>query len=362
MESGTWNVESLRDRDGDEGEAEQEHAEASERKEGSAVIERLIVVLDGRMPDSDEKRRDQSENRPRQAAEGARGGEPDDDQRDQGLAAADSRAQNVPAVKLPDRQKIQGGNEEAEPGRHENRMLVHSKARIEAGAGPFLRQVDHHGVVEQDGPVLRRSRDRLCARDSIEKKRQRHEKPGQRAGGSHVDQFLLATNGFLDADQSAESADQIQKGGRNKVGERGGQSVTTAHHIVSELMHPEDQEKRDRERKAVGKGTFPQQASAHGEASARNRRRDERGHQEREMEEGVFRETKPGRPPACAGRRLGILDVPAVVHAADVISRRRPTLAHTGRLIVVLAPVAERGVSLYLFGLWACRCAGSSRG
>src|SRR6266571_6755826 len=81
---GIWNLEFLRDRDGDETEAEQENAEASEREEGSAVIERLVVVFDGRMPDSDEERRDQSEDRPRQAAEGARGGEPDDDQRDQG--------------------------------------------------------------------------------------------------------------------------------------------------------------------------------------------------------------------------------------------------------------------------------------
>ena len=72
------------------------------------------------------------------------------DRRDDRLPLADGGAQDVAAVELPDRQQVQARDEQAEPRRHEDGMLVDRRARVGSDVHPVLRPADDQRVVEEN--------------------------------------------------------------------------------------------------------------------------------------------------------------------------------------------------------------------
>jgi len=151
------------------------------------------------------------------------------------------RAGRVP-VELADRKEVQGRDEEAEPGRHEDRVLVHAGARVGRSPHDSLRQPHHQRIVEENGPGLRRTADRLCPGHAVEEEGERDEEAGQRTGGPDVDQRFLVPDRLLDADQGAERADEIEKRRRQEVRERRREAVTAAHDVMAELVGSEDEQ------------------------------------------------------------------------------------------------------------------------
>ncbi|HYR46105.1 MAG TPA: hypothetical protein VER78_03795 [Thermoanaerobaculia bacterium] len=232
------------------------------------------------MADADEQSRDQREHRPRRPAKGARRGQEQDPRGDRRLAAAGGGAQHVAAVELSDGHQVQRRHEDAEPCRHEGRMLVHVGARVEAAPRQALRQVHDERVFEE--PRLRargsRSGDRPRPADPVEQEGHRHDEPRERSGRADVEKRLLVPDRLLDANQGAEGPDEREEGRRNEIRQRRGKTVALAHRVVPELVRAQDDEQRNRKRETVGEVAAPQRTSSgrEGETSGDGRRDESR--------------------------------------------------------------------------------------
>src|SRR5262249_28901400 len=191
-------------------------------------------------------------------------------------------------------------------------------------SGHPLREAHRHRVVEENRSLRGSAGDRSRARDAVDQERDRNEEAGQRAGRAHVDQSPLVPDRLLDADERAEGSDEIQERRRDEVRQRGGESIPAAHEVVAELVAPENQEKRNRKGEAVREMPAAQEPSGIGEGTARDRRREERGREEPEVEQGMLGETEAREASArrrlLRDRRRGRL-LPEI-HGAAVISQR----------------------------------------
>ena len=109
------------------GEAENEHDERADRHQRPRAVERDVVVERLRVPGTE---LDEHEHRQDSPGDPARRIEREEDHggggrhRDQRGASAERRIGDVPAVELTDREEVQGGHEQAEPGGKGHRMEI----------------------------------------------------------------------------------------------------------------------------------------------------------------------------------------------------------------------------------------------
>ena len=100
---------------------------------------------------------------------------------------------------------------QAEPGRHERRMLVDRRARVRLDPDPPLRPLHDQRVVEEPGPGSQGSRRGPRVSRAVQEKRQRRDEPGERARRADVQQDALRSDRLLDADQRAEGSGENEQ-------------------------------------------------------------------------------------------------------------------------------------------------------
>ena len=91
--------------------------------------------------------------------------EPEADERDEDrppeepVTPSEDRVERVSAVELARRNQVDGGDEEAPPGRHEGGMLDDVRARERVAREDELEHLDGERVAEEDRPLAERLED-----------------------------------------------------------------------------------------------------------------------------------------------------------------------------------------------------------
>ena len=222
-----------------------------------------------------------------------------------------SGAQDVGSVELPEREEVHRGDEQAEPGGHEGRMLVDGGARVRTECIQPWAQRTIERVVEEGRAGGQGRRARARVRHAVEKKREGRDEPRDRPGRTDVEQRALVRDRLLDADDGAEGSEgehvRQQDGRRQKDRQRRREAVAPAHDVVAELVDAEDHHDRNRECEAVREPTTAEPAARRRESrSAGERRRDEGQHEQGEVEKGMLGGAPPARQGGWRfGKRLG---------------------------------------------------------
>ena len=243
--AGSIAAEHLRGR-GDE--AEDEDQQADEGDGDAGAIQRGLVIDRPRMPDSQEgEQRPEDQKVPTgepQSADEQRG---DPETRHHAMGARREGVQHVPAVQLADRQEVQRGGEQAEPGGREDRMQLHGgtraqdeEARVEPVQEQAIGQSDrtgsggraHQGGVNQ--PVVEDG--------------QRRREPGERPRDADVEERAPGREGGPDPDDRPERSEEIRPGKEER--QRGLDAIPAAGHIMAHLVRSQDEQHRERVRQS----------------------------------------------------------------------------------------------------------------
>jgi competence protein ComEC len=219
-------------------EAEDEDQQSEERHQPSPGAERPGVVERGRMSHTDDGEQHPEEHKvisPDQEAEDA---EHDDaGARDEEVRSGRQGVEHVPTVELADRQEIQRGGEQPEPGGGEGGVQPDG-----SGVGSEVERVE---PVEQearrqpDVARLRRPGDDGGARQAVEKHRESGHEPRDRPGDPHVEQSPPVGERRADADDGAECSEQVRA--RQEEGERGIDPIDAAGDVVPHLVRAKDE-------------------------------------------------------------------------------------------------------------------------
>ena len=107
------------------------------------------------------------------------------------LQASEQRVRNVSAVELTERQQVEGGREEAEPRREPGRVQEDVAALRQGRVEQAGDEVEGERLAEDHVAARRKLGNRLRQRYSEEEDGQAHDEPGQRPGGTDVEQLPL---------------------------------------------------------------------------------------------------------------------------------------------------------------------------
>ena len=242
-----WRIEPLTSAPGDpehlgsdreEGQDEQEQAEHGDGD--AAAAERLDLVEGPRVPDAEDPEED-SEHHQMVSAEEKTVDHQDRDPgaRDERVHARRQRVQHVATVQLPDRQQVQRGGEQPEPGGDEERMERdgHPLGRLEEE-----RVQERQEEARRQSHVPRRRGDRDDGRtgQTVDEDRQERHESGDRPGDPDVEQGAPGGEGGADPDHRAERAEQVRSG--KEVRERGIDPVQPAGDVMPHLVAAEDEQ------------------------------------------------------------------------------------------------------------------------
>jgi len=165
-------------------------------------------------------------------------------QRDQGRGhekrsnAVQARAdgtQNMAAVQLTDREKVQGSHEQTNPcgaadGRKEKRAGVEAGAQQGIEESQQQRHAEGHvGVIE-----MREAGHEFRMNDSVEKSRDRKGEAHERARSAHIKEGAVGADGGANQNESAERAYKRRK--RKEVRIAGTNVMMAAGKEVAEFM------------------------------------------------------------------------------------------------------------------------------
>jgi competence protein ComEC len=159
--------------------------------------------------------------------------------------------EHVPAVQLADRQEVEGGGEQSEPGGGEGRVQLDRHVRSEVE----VERVDH--LEEQAGGQDDRSGMQGLARgrgmrQSVEEDRQGHHEPGERPGYADVEERDARGERGPDANQGAEGAEEVRP--RKEEGQGGLDAIVPAGQVVPHLVSPQYRQHAQGVGESIGPG------------------------------------------------------------------------------------------------------------
>ena len=306
-------------------ETEDEDQESEEGHQQPPAPERRHVVERAGMADADDREQHPEQDEviaADQQPEGAHGH--DAGARHDAMRPRRHGVQHVPAVELADRQEVERGGEQPEPGGGERRVQPHRSLRTdreEEGIEP----VEQEAGRQADVTGVRRLRGDRGVRQPVEQDRDGGHEPGDRPGHADVEQRLPGGERRADADHGAECPEQVRTGQKER--QRGIDPVQAAGDVVPHLVGPENEQGAGRVRQPVDPGRGPpgegqkqrrRQRHAPGHQSAGEHGRDHGGDETGEVDPGRQRphpaapedaaQGKPRPPRALAsdGRRRRI--------------------------------------------------------
>ena len=156
--------------------------------------------------------------------------------------------QHVPPVELADRQEIERGGEQAEPGGGERRVQPHRglrSRREEKGIEPVEKETGR----ETDVSRVRRLRGDRGVRQPVQQDWDGGHEPGDGPGDADIEQRPPVGERGADADDGAERPEQVRTGKKER--QRGVDPVQAAGDVVPHLVRPEDEQGAGGVRKAV---------------------------------------------------------------------------------------------------------------
>jgi len=221
-------------------ETEDEDEESHERHQQAAPPERRHIVDRVGMADAEDR-----EQHPEQDEVKAADQIPDAAHHHDAGARHDAMrprrhgVQHVPAVELADRQQVERGGEQSEPGGGECRVQPHRGLRSD-GEEEGIEPVEKKAGRQADVARMRRLRSDRGMRQPVEENRDGSHEPGD--GTSHADVEERPPGGErrADADHGAERSEQVRA--REKERQRGVDPVQTAGEVVPHLVGPENEQ------------------------------------------------------------------------------------------------------------------------
>jgi competence protein ComEC len=307
-----WRVSKELQRDRDE--RQDEHQREPERDRGPAGIEGRHLVDEARMAAAEEQEDDEPQGVPRDGvledrlrADEDRKGR-DRHPRDDPVEARADGEHGMPAVELPDRQQVEGGDEHADPGGAVDRAHLKVRAPVERlreeprdERGP-----DEHAV--RLGDLGGRMGEGEADREHGKRDREPRDRPGRR----DVEQRAPRRDLALDPDDRAERPDR-ERQARDEVGEGGPDAVGAARDVMTHLVGAEDQHDQNRVEKSAHEHARAQGDLRTGpEPAPRHRQGDERGGEKDQVE-------------AAARRRRGQNERGSLHGAGEYSNARRPS-------------------------------------
>lgn len=239
-----WRLEELTSAPGDpehlggereEGEQEQEQAEGGDQQ--ASPSQRLNLVDRARVPDAEDSEQDAEEDEVIAAGEQAEDHQDrDPGPRDDHVGARRKGVEHVTAIELPDRQQVQRGGEQPEPGGDEQRMQADGHARLRAEE-ERVQERQQEARRQRDVPGGRGSGDDGRAQQAVQENRDEGHEPGDRPGDPHVEQCAAGGERGTDPDHRAERAEQVRT--RQEVGEGGVDAIEPAGDVVPHLVTTE---------------------------------------------------------------------------------------------------------------------------
>jgi competence protein ComEC len=232
-------------------ERQHEQQQPEEGDGGASGAERLDRIEGTRMAQADEPEENAEDDEMRPAGE-----EPQEDEQrapeagDDRVHARRDRVQHVAAVELANRQQVQRGGEQPEPGCDEQRVQV--------DRGP-LRRIEEQWKQEREEqtgrePDLSRRRRRVRRGGKGEPEREDWEqgdKARNRAGHADVEQRPSRGKGGPDADDRSEGPEEVHTG--QEIREGGVDPVETAGDVVPHLVATQDEQRGE----GIGKPGAP---------------------------------------------------------------------------------------------------------
>jgi competence protein ComEC len=224
-------------------EAEDEDQQTEEGDGDAGAIERGLVVDWPWMRDAQEgEQRSEDQQVPSREPQAAAEQRHDPETRHHAVRARREGVQHVPAVQLANRQEVQRGGEEAEPGGREDRMQLHGDARAqneEARVEPVQEQAI--GQSDRAGPRCRCHEGGM--NQSVVEDGQRRREPGERPGNADVEERAPGREGGPDPDDCAERTEEIRPGKEER--QRRLDAVPATREIVPHLVRPQDEQHRE---------------------------------------------------------------------------------------------------------------------
>jgi competence protein ComEC len=256
-------VEDPEDLGGHRKEGQDEESQSEEGDRDAPAPQRLDLVQGAWMtpPQNPEEEAEHDQMRPLPPGE-----DPQNDQgrraeaRHHGVGARGEGVQHVPAVELADRQEVERGGEQPEPGGYEQGMEVNRApgSRIEEERVED-RQEQTRG--ESDLPGERRRVGRCRQDQSVEEDRKERHEAGDWSRDPDVEQGAPRRERRADPDDGAEGAEEIRP--RQEEGEGGVDAIQPARHVVPHLVAAEDEEGRQGVRKPGPPGLRMPQGARH---------------------------------------------------------------------------------------------------
>ena len=164
------------------------------------------------------------------------------------VPATEKGVADMAAIELGERQEIQEGDQDAEPGGDTGR--VEPQGHFVTEAGPehgFEETIDERFPELEIGALNHRFPD-LGRHDPVGEKRHQGHKAGDRARGADIEKLPLVLDRVLDPDHRTEGSDAEDRDRKwNEIGGRGGQSMPSSRDVVAELMAPQNCQQRDGE-------------------------------------------------------------------------------------------------------------------
>ncbi|HYV86812.1 MAG TPA: DNA internalization-related competence protein ComEC/Rec2 [Patescibacteria group bacterium] len=231
----------------DEAEDENENAEQGDGE--AAAPERREVVDRPWMGDTDE-REQRSENQQVPSLERETAGEQrgDPESRDDTMRPGGDGVEHVSAVELADRQQVQRGGEQAEPGGREHGVQLDRSARLELEE-VRIEPVQQQAIGQADRAGLRHGCDQRGMEEPVVENRERGGESCERPRDGHVEQRPPARERRPYPDDRSERAKDVRSGQKER--ERGLDSVVATDQIVPHLVRPEDEQNSRRIRQSA---------------------------------------------------------------------------------------------------------------
>lgn len=197
-------------------EAKNKHEESKDGAEFTIRIERRGIVnrSGAEKTQAEEKRGPHKPAMPEEKAERqqANGQEKGNDV----VAARAEGTENVAAIELASRQKIEGGGEEADPGSAPDRMnqkIADGGVRVKHGC----EEAHNQRHAEDDVRVRGEAGNDLCVQHTKGKRRKSKNEADQRTGSADIEQGTGGANGRADQNKSAERADERGRGNEERI-------------------------------------------------------------------------------------------------------------------------------------------------
>jgi len=299
--------ENAEDFGGHRKEGQQEQHQPEDGDGGAPGAERLDRIERTRMTQADEP-----EEHPEHDEVGPAGQETEEDE-NRGAEAGDdpvharrNRIQHVAAVELADRQQVQGGREQPEPGGDEEGMQV-DRGPLRRIEEQRIQQRQEQAGREADLPGRGRRVRRRRQREAEGEDREEGHEPRDRSGDSDVEERPARREGSPDADDGSEGPEEIHAG--KEVGEGRVDPIEATGDVVPHLVAPEDEQRGQRIRKPGGpRGGMPEDPRQEGQRERSvtcEHRPDEGGRAKRHQEEPGVEPRRRALPDPQTGESLG---------------------------------------------------------